>query len=59
MIVGVTVAPLAGAWIEIKRYFCLISGYFVAPLAGAWIEIGRGIGLVGSCCCRSPRGSVD
>ena len=37
------VAPLAGAWIEIR----LTSKYFkptlVAPLAGAWIEIEKGI----------------
>ena len=34
-----TVAPLAGAWIEISlRLSCLLN-CMVAPLAGAWIEI--------------------
>ncbi len=33
------VAPLAGAWIEIKHTFCLYRPNHVAPLAGAWIEI--------------------
>ena len=33
------VAPLAGAWIEIKNSFPEASGENVAPLAGAWIEI--------------------
>ena len=33
------VAPLAGAWIEIIKIICRISGGYVAPLAGAWIEI--------------------
>ena len=36
------VAPLAGAWIEIRsRFRCPISR-IVAPLAGAWIEIEMG-----------------
>ena len=33
------VAPLAGAWIEIRKQFeenCILT---VAPLAGAWIEM--------------------
>ena len=33
------VAPLAGAWIEIKEYVMTIEVEYVAPLAGAWIEI--------------------
>ena len=33
-----SVAPLAGAWIEIGISRCLPSGALVAPLAGAWIE---------------------
>ena len=35
----VTVAPLAGAWIEIGFFFLLSGQQRVAPLAGAWIEI--------------------
>ena len=35
----VKVAPLAGAWIEMKQLFCMIRKSSVAPLAGAWIEI--------------------
>ena len=34
-----SVAPLAGAWIEIRRGGVLQSLSFVAPLAGAWIEM--------------------
>ena len=34
------VAPLAGAWIEIKGYLHVLRPSIVAPLAGAWIEIG-------------------
>ena len=33
------VAPLAGAWIEIKETGEVAIKNFVAPLAGAWIEI--------------------
>ena len=34
------VAPLAGAWIEIRMYMSDgLMNIFVAPLAGAWIEI--------------------
>ena len=33
------VAPLAGAWIEIRRKNLKKSEKSVAPLAGAWIEI--------------------
>ena len=35
----VPVAPLAGAWIEIRRTDGHKSCGVVAPLAGAWIEI--------------------
>ena len=35
----VTVAPLAGAWIEITRRSAVLIAFHVAPLAGAWIEI--------------------
>ena len=33
------VAPLAGAWIEIKKWTLMYNKRVVAPLAGAWIEI--------------------
>ena len=33
------VAPLAGAWIEIRASAIAIAFFRVAPLAGAWIEI--------------------
>ena len=35
-----TVAPYAGAWIEILRQNDHRRGWHVAPYAGAWIEIG-------------------
>ena len=35
----VSVAPLAGAWIEIKLRLDKAAHPQVAPLAGAWIEI--------------------
>ena len=34
-----SVAPLAGAWIEIYRKYYTFKSKSVAPLAGAWIEI--------------------
>ena len=34
-----TVAPLAGAWIEIGKPIPTRISAAVAPLAGAWIEI--------------------
>ena len=33
------VAPLVGAWIEIKRICYGLHKIIVAPLVGAWIEI--------------------
>ena len=36
-----SVAPLAGAWIEIIQRIELDSTINVAPLAGAWIEISK------------------
>ena len=33
------VAPLVGAWIEIKGIHCIDIFPFAAPLVGAWIEI--------------------
>ena len=56
---GRTVAPFAGAWIEIRETFYNLCASSVAPFAGAWIEIkvitNRLQELVG----RSLRGSVD
>ena len=34
-----TVAPFAGAWIEIRTKIRLSYRLMVAPFAGAWIEI--------------------
>ena len=34
-----SVAPLAGAWIEIFQSIIAVFEFAVAPLAGAWIEI--------------------
>ena len=40
---NITVAPLAGAWIEIINVpVATPNVLIVAPLAGAWIEIGDG-----------------
>ena len=36
---GPTVAPLAGAWIEITIFKHFEGAHVVAPLAGAWIEM--------------------
>ena len=36
------VAPIAGAWIEIKNVRNSIQEVKVAPIAGAWIEISSG-----------------
>ena len=38
-----SVAPLAGAWIEIQNRLDEMEKYYVAPLAGAWIEIKKPI----------------
>ena len=35
------VAPLAGAWIEIRIKTTIAVTTAVAPLAGAWIEIDK------------------
>ena len=37
--VGLGVAPLVGAWIEIVVVSSLALTIYVAPLVGAWIEI--------------------
>ena len=36
------VAPLVGAWIEIRFAFVVATSAAVAPLVGAWIEITHG-----------------
>ena len=38
-LVTFAVAPLAGAWVEIRLLFCVYLHSVVAPLAGAWVEI--------------------
>ena len=53
------VAPLAGAWIEIKNYLIFFLCRKVAPLAGAWIEIMLARPCDTTSVGRSPRGSVD
>ena len=55
----VTVAPLAGAWIEIPLTPDERSAAEVAPLAGAWIEIEIKSNKLIAIRSRSPRGSVD
>ena len=35
----ITVAPCAGAWIEIRWFTGFVKSLLVAPCAGAWIEI--------------------
>ena len=37
-----SVAPLVGAWIEIRFAFVVATSAAVAPLVGAWIEITHG-----------------
>ena len=54
-----TVAPLAGAWIEMLLLRFHARRCLVAPLAGAWIEIPSSISVSPDRCRRSPRGSVD
>ena len=39
---GKLVAPLVGAWIEIRFAFVVATSAAVAPLVGAWIEITHG-----------------
>ena len=53
------VAPLAGAWIEIKNMYWSVFVRSVAPLAGAWIEIDTNIIKIDGTSRRSPCGSVD
>ena len=56
---GLLVAPLAGAWIEIRRTPCRCRPFAVAPLAGAWIEIYNARYCFMSKMSRPPRGGVD
>ena len=56
---GTIVAPLAGAWIEIRTDLNFIWTNTVAPLAGAWIEITEGGVIYVMPGGRSPRGGVD
>ena len=56
----VSVAPLAGAWIEIVvRRGSPVVDIDVAPLAGAWIEICAHPLACNREICRSPCESVD
>ena len=54
-----SVAPHAGAWIEMQNPINLSTYAEVAPHAGAWIEILIAIGGILIDTCRSPCGSVD
>ena len=54
-----TVAPHAGAWVEISS--CgedMLDRNWVAPHAGAWVEIGCVIRLSAGMDSRPPRGGV-
>ena len=53
------VAPLAGAWIEMRCNIARFCACIVAPLAGAWIEIPSIKEGEQMAKRRSPRGSVD
>ena len=59
LIIFLTVAPFAGAWIEIalKELKNLVNT--VAPFAGAWIEIDDVAEGITQSVRRSLRGSVD
>ena len=54
-----TVAPLAGAWIEMPTAPRMRTDLPVAPLAGAWIEISMYIDGYSFLESRTPRGCVD
>ncbi len=56
---ALTVAPLAGAWIETSAQFEQSHGLQVAPLAGAWIETALAFSMASATECRPPRGGVD
>ena len=55
----ITVAPFAGAWIEIVYAYPMDKLFIVAPFAGAWIEILLSVFVESSGYGRSLRGSVD
>ena len=57
-LVTFAVAPLAGAWVEIKDLLEEVIMYVVAPLAGAWVEIAQEYFQLLQNGRRSPRGSV-
>ena len=54
-----SVAPFAGAWIEITSFVFCSAVPVVAPFAGAWIEMYLMILHIYHRDCRSLRGSVD
>ena len=54
-----SVAPHAGAWIEIILAIRLLAKSRVAPHAGAWIEMSANGGNSTFGACRSPCGGVD
>ena len=56
---GHGVAPLVGAWIEIRIRYTTLLAQLVAPLVGAWIEIVHVHASIPGFSGRSPRGSVD
>ena len=55
----ISVAPLAGVWIEMDRIFRVELNMYVAPLAGVWIEIPFSWNQRAGQESRSPCGSVD
>ena len=57
--ISFTVAPFAGAWIEISPSLTLYGDVVVAPFAGAWIEIVEEAAELMRASRRSLRGSVD
>ena len=59
ILLAVIVAPLVGAWIEIKSLNTSNNVIRVAPLVGAWIEIVYSLFVGIYDRRRSPRGSVD
>ena len=55
----ISVAPRAGAWIEIESAYVFDRLWTVAPRAGAWIEIESAYVFDRLWTGRSPCGSVD
>ena len=55
----ITVAPHAGAWIEIDVFECGAIAISVAPHAGAWIEILLCVTLKQNLLSRPSRRGVD